>query len=55
MREDVSGGGLINISRSEAADLAKLMNTEKVALGRALDRLLADSEEDACNGWTSAF
>jgi hypothetical protein len=55
MHEDVGGGGLISISRSEAADLAKLMTTEKVALARALDRLLAVSAEDACNGWTSAF
>jgi len=55
MREDISGGGLIDISRSEAADLAKLLTSDKTGLVRALERLLAASEEDVCNGWTSGF
>jgi hypothetical protein len=55
MREDVSGGGLIDITRSEAADLAKLLTADKGGLLRALERLLVASEEDACNRWTSGF
>jgi hypothetical protein len=54
MREDMCDGGLIDISRSEAAGLAKLLTADKAGLARALERLLA-GEEDACNGWTSAF
>jgi hypothetical protein len=54
MHEDVSGG-VIDISRSAAADLAKLLTADKAGLMRALERLLAISEEDACNRWTSGF
>jgi hypothetical protein len=55
MREDESGGGLLDISRSEATDLAKLLTADKAGLARALERLLAAGEEDACHGWTSGF
>lgn len=55
MREDMPGGGLIDISRSEAARLVERLTADKAALARALERLREASEGDSCNGWTSAF
>lgn len=55
MREEMPGGGLIDISRSEVVRLMERLTEDKVALARALDRLREGSEGDACNGWTSAF
>jgi FXSXX-COOH protein len=52
MREDVTDGGMIDISE---ADLGKLLTADESSLMAALNRILETARDDAYNSFTATI